>query len=237
MRHSRWWLSPVVGLALGCLERPPATPLVPVNPFESAAPQPALHVSASPAATEVAARVDGLGRRILAANPQLGVRPVFRTIGAPQQQGAGAALPEIFHRGTAEVVITESLVRQCAADERLAAVLCHELGRMIAEREALAALQARTPERDPPLDVPVGNNNGSMMGDADRTHLAELAKFGGGGNRRRPTSASVPDPKALARMYLHNTGYEDSNLDAVLPLVHAAEKNSTMQKQMLASPR
>src|SRR5262249_39695897 len=76
------------------------------------------------------ARVDAGGRQLLAANPQVGAKPLFHTIGAPQ--------PEVFHRGTSDVWVTEGLVRQCATDGQLAALLCLELGKMVAEREAAA---------------------------------------------------------------------------------------------------
>src|SRR5262245_41303759 len=73
----------------------------------------------SPGSTEAAARVDTIGRGILAANPTIGAKPLFRTIGAPR--------PEIFHRGTEDVYVTEGLVRLCETDGQLAAVLCAEL--------------------------------------------------------------------------------------------------------------
>src|SRR5439155_13808705 len=38
----------------------------------------------TPGSTEAAARVDTVGRGILAANPRIGAKPLFRTIGAPQ---------------------------------------------------------------------------------------------------------------------------------------------------------
>src|SRR5437879_3739195 len=82
----------------------------------------------SPASTEAASRVDKIGRGILAANPQIGAKPLFRTIGAPR--------PEVFHRGTDDVYVTEGLVRLCETDGQLAAVLCAELAKMVAEREA-----------------------------------------------------------------------------------------------------
>src|SRR5438045_3984146 len=68
----------------------------------------------APAATEVAARVDAVGRCIAAANPQAGVDRrslMFHTIGSPQV--------EVFHRGTSDIFVTEGLVRQCATDGQL----------------------------------------------------------------------------------------------------------------------
>src|SRR5262249_57902882 len=101
----------------------PKNVLVPANTFDTASPVAPVQLCANPGSTEAAARVDQVGRKILEANPQAGVKPVFRTIGAPQL--------EVFHRGTLEVIVTEGLVQQCPDEGRLAAVLCHELGRMV----------------------------------------------------------------------------------------------------------
>ena len=86
----------------------------------------------NPASTDTAARVDTMGRRILAANPGIGGKPMFTTIGAPQS--------EVFHRGMTDVFVTEGLVRECT-DEQLAAVLCLELAKMVREREAATPAQ------------------------------------------------------------------------------------------------
>src|SRR5260370_28466581 len=143
--------------AAGCLNAGPNTTLVSNGAFGSASgPGPITRTSVRPATTESAARVDLLGRRILAANPQIGMKPQFLVIGSPE--------PEIFHKKTGELFITEGLVKQCKTEGELAALLSHELGKMVSEREALAGPQARTPERLPPLEMRVGNDNpGSSM--------------------------------------------------------------------------
>src|SRR5713226_8842908 len=51
-------------------------------------------------------RVDSLGNRILADNPQIGAKPLFHTIGAPE--------PEVFHQGTSTIVITQKMVEMCS---------------------------------------------------------------------------------------------------------------------------
>ena len=102
----------------------------------------------SPASTDVAARVDAMGRRLLAANPQIGAKPMFHTIGAPHV--------EVFHRGTNEVFVTEGLVKQCCTDGQLAAVLSVELGKMIREREANVPNSVRTRDALPPMDDRLG---------------------------------------------------------------------------------
>src|SRR4051794_37748281 len=60
-------------LAAGCIEHQPQ--VLPTNgapPGWSAKP-----VNAPPGSTEAAARVDAVGRQVLAANPQVGAKPLF----------------------------------------------------------------------------------------------------------------------------------------------------------------
>jgi len=183
----------------------------------------------APASLQAAARVDSLGRKIVAANPQLGVQPLFRTIGATQ--------PEIFHQGTAEVDITEGHVKQCPSDGQLAAVLAMELGKMISEREAFAGPQTRAPEHEPPMDVRIGSDNAGAFGPADQLHRAELAKYDKERRQRATGAASPLDPQALARAYLVKAGFTAADLDAAAPLLHAAAENNTFAKQLLSSPQ
>jgi hypothetical protein len=220
---------PVLLATAGCLSESNKTTLVPASPFgQPVVTPPRTHASYAPANTEAAARVDTLGRKLLAANPQAGVKPVFRTIGAPQ--------PEVFHSRTAEIDITEGLVTRCKTDAELAAVLCVELGKMVAEREALAGPQARSPDREPPEEVRIGNDNAGAFGPADETHLAELGKFEK--EHRRPIGPPPPppDPQTLARTYLTKAGYEDKDLEAAAPLLQAAAANSTFERQFTPRP-
>jgi hypothetical protein len=178
--------------------------------------------SYTPASVESAARVDRLGRQILAANPQVGVKPLFVTIGAPQ--------PELFHRGTAELAVTEGLVRQCATDGQLAALLCVELGKMVAEREALSAPQARKPDRQPPPDLRIGGSDG-MFGAPDMTHQAELSRYDPP-RRRDAAPPTPPDPQQLAKIYLNKAGFQAFELDQAAPLLGAAQSSSSLEKQL-----
>src|SRR5262249_3686005 len=147
----------------------PSTPLVPSNPFGAdAVPAPNRVASASPATNEAATRVGLVGQKLVAANPQLEVRPLFRTLAVTQA--------EVFHRGTTEVLITEGLVKQCT-EGQLAGILAVELGKMVSEREAQAAVKDQVPERDPPPPLFIGADNQSARGPADMTHLAELAPY------------------------------------------------------------
>jgi len=146
------FLIAIPGMVSGCLGDDEKTKLVPSEPFGNTpsasseglrttlAPSTSLNprtalsptgpvtkTSIRPAPAESAARVDLLGRNILAANPQIGMKPQFMVIGSPQ--------PEIFHKKNEGLFITEALVKQCKTDGELAAVLCHELGKMVSDRE------------------------------------------------------------------------------------------------------
>jgi hypothetical protein len=192
---------------------------------------PPVPANVTPASTEAAARVDTVGRGILAANPQIGSKPLFRTIGAPR--------PEVFHRGTDDVFVTEGLVRQCETDGMLAAVLCAELGKMVAEREAAAPAGVRKPERRPPPDVPVAADG--FAGAPDQTRLRELADYEQQKRQQaRQERLPPPDPQALAkdylRTYLLRAGYSPRDIDAAAPVLQQAAKNYVFEKQMAAGP-
>jgi hypothetical protein len=201
-----------------------ATPLVSANPFQNAGstPTPSRSLSCPPATAEAATRVTQVGQKILAANPQLGVRPLFVTVGAPSN--------EVFHHGTGSITITEGLVKQCSSDGQLAAVLCSELGKMMAEREAARALETRKAPRYAPMDVRVGNDSIGPFGPADKTDLADRLKV----DRDFAASAALspPDPLALAQSYLIKAGFTGSELAAVGPLLRSADKNSRLETQL-----
>jgi hypothetical protein len=205
------------------------TPLVPANtvgndPAPAPTPAPARRTGFAPAKGETAMRVDALGRKLLAANPQAGLQPLFLTVGSPQA--------EVFHRGVGELVVTEGLVKKCATEGQLAAVLCLEMGKMVAEREALAGPHIRHPDRRPPPEVPFGNA-GQFEG-ADRVRAAELAKFDKE-NPRFSRPVPPPDPGVLARLYLKKAGYAEAELDGVASLLDTARGNFAVEKQMKAA--
>src|SRR4051794_2086027 len=80
--------------------------LVSNNPFATPGPQtPSATVNSSPASTELSLRVNVVGHKLLDANKELGLQPLFATYGSAQ--------PEIFHRGQQMVDVTDGLVKQC----------------------------------------------------------------------------------------------------------------------------
>jgi hypothetical protein len=224
----RVWPAAVLLLpaALGCLPQESSNLLVPANPFSNAPVVPTPTQSAyAPAPVETATRVAQVGHKLVTANPQLGLRPVFRTIGSPT--------PLIFHRDTVEVAVSEGLVRQCATEERLAAVLAAELGKMASEHQAATALQARQFDREPPALMDIGNDHVGSRGDADLARAAELAPYDQA--RRRAAHGpppAPPDPQALARTILTKAGHPASELDAAAPLLKTAAEDRTLEKQL-----
>jgi hypothetical protein len=217
-------------LTPGCLSDDAPTALVAANPF-GGRPAPLAPTrsksSYAPPPLDVALRVNGLGFKILAANPQLGARPLFTAAGDPK--------PEIFHRGTAEVVITTGLVGRCQTEGQLAAVLCAELGKMISEREALAGPPRPARLRPPPMELRIGNDNAGLVGQQDDIYKLERAKFDKDYDRP-PRLTLPPDPQVLARGYLTKAGYPAADLDAAAPLLQAAENNSNLEKTMKGGP-
>jgi hypothetical protein len=184
---------------------------------------------------ESARRVSELGQQIIQANPQIGLRPLFTTVGANQT--------EVFHhspssdststglRGS-QVTITEGLVKQCKTDAQLSAVLAYELGRMVAERENLASPGARQPDPVVPPDVPVGNDGGGPFGSADGTRMMELAKIDRQRHHRNDPPPPPLDPYVLARGYLTRAGVAVEDLDEVRPLLEKAEQTNTLERVM-----
>ncbi|HZY86947.1 MAG TPA: hypothetical protein VFE78_19085 [Gemmataceae bacterium] len=224
---SQLWLLLLLPAA-GCFADGPQK-LVSANPFGNTPPKgtPA-RVMYAPASEETGKRVGQVGEKLLAANRQTIIHPVFQTVGSSQ--------PEVFHHDTSAVYITEGMVRECKSDGQLAAVLALELGKMVSEREALARPASRMPDRWVPMEVRVGNDVGGAFGAADGTHLAELAKA----NRLRDGAANVqppapPSPEVLARCYLCKAGYAADDLSEVTPLLKKAEGNFALEKQLKAA--
>ena len=209
---------------LGCTSwQTPEAPLAQVsnNPFGAQAPLKAPTKAAfAPGNQEIAWRVDRVGRDLLAANPQLGLKPVFATVGTPQ--------PEVFHKDDKMVIVTEGLVKECKSDAELAAVLSYELGRMVAERESLAPAEVRQPERLPPIDNQFGG--AASLPGPDHTRLAELARY----EKEQPKKSrppARPDPEKIARTCLEKAKYKTEDLDAALPLIRTAERSTALENQ------
>lgn len=215
-------------LAVGCLPesfgRTDKVERVPTNPFSGGGPsstESMKQVNYAPAPAELSQRVDFIGRKLIAANPQIAMRPCFATAGSPN--------PEIFHQGTNTLWITAGMVQQCKTEPQLAAVMSYELGRMVSEREAKASPTSRNPDGLPPPEVPIGQ--AANMSGQDMTHQAELGRHDRANPRAR-RGWPAPDPNLLARMYLEKAGYPKTELDGVQLLLQSAERNYILEKQM-----
>ena len=224
---------PLAGLALlalgGCMTLDPAArdsamPQVPASPFPASVVQTVKRakLNYTPADQVMGMRVDAVGRKLLTANADVGLRPRFATI--------GSAAPEIFHPDQSIVYITEGLVRQCRTEAELAAVLASELGRMVSEREAATARATRLQEPGPPLHLPIGGQ-GNPVG-ADPTYFVEIAKY----EKEHPKAARnrflpPPDPHRVSAGLLERAGFQKADLDTVAPLLRGAEKNCTLERQ------
>ncbi|MCI0681817.1 MAG: hypothetical protein L0Y71_06910 [Gemmataceae bacterium] len=225
MTTSRWSLG-VACLLAGCqplqLFEEPKTATVSSNPFGLHESRRAGKVNYQPADEALALKVDSVGRKLLAANQELGLKTtLFAAIGNTPR-------PEIFHTGPRMVWVTDGLVRRCATEGELAAVLALELGKIVADREAAATPQMRDPDRLPPIQVPIGN--AGHVTNPDLVHQVELANF----EKERPKKRRPlprPDPQHLARGYLEKAGYRAADLDTVQPLLQAAEQNLTLERQ------
>jgi hypothetical protein len=219
-----WTVGAVLVLAAGgCLPSDQDSLLVPSSPFDDGA-KPVrttstVQASHAPATEEVAQRVLHVAAAVSAANPQMTLQPKYTTIGAPTE--------ELFHKGDGVVFVTEGVVRKCKTDAQLAAVLCHELGVMAAERAATVNWAVRRPDRGPPTDVPVGGDAGGAFGPADGVHAMELAKYEAS---RRAAMPPVPDAEALARGFFEKYGGKSADWDAVAPLLKAADEHMTLEK-------
>jgi len=173
-----------------------------------------------------AARVDQVGRQVLAANPFAGADVSFQTVGSDELA--------IFHRDAHGVFITDTLVNRCKTDGELAAVLCSELGVLIAERRNAARMGVT----DTVMEVPPVNNSMEAGGiSADQVRLAELGMM----ERKYPKKAtdrmndSYADPRKLTVDLLKTAGYDEKELDRASPIIQAANRDSTVARQ-LAGP-
>jgi len=181
------------------------------NPFETdRGPDPAKLPAAS---TRAATRVNAVGSEVAAKNKDaLGVKPVFFTMGVPEV--------EISHKKSGMVIVSEGLVERCPTDTELAAVICHELGKIAAEQPA-----SREADRDSGRPV-VGDVIGGPY-EPDMTRLAEEAKFDRRGPRGGRTGREArPEPRALAEGFFANAGFKADDFARVDALIREAEDNA-----------
>lgn len=171
----------------------------------------------SDAAVATAARVDQIGRQLVAQSPFLGVEPTFHTFGRKE--------PEIYHPDSHGVFITEGLVARCKTDDELAAVLASELGKMSVEKRISERMNISRP-------ATLGDAGGRAPGE-DPTQLAVQAVF----DKQLPRSEkdkakpSSEDPKLLAGEILQAAGFKAKSLETVAPWLDEATVSSALAEQ------
>ena len=171
-----------------------------------------------PAALEIAERVETVGRKIITQNTFTGIEPLFMTVNVKESV--------LFHRGTEQLFISQGLVEKCKSDAELAAVLCAELGQMVAEKRAAKAVGR---DVDPIPDATTGGNALFPGGTAfDAGRQADLAFH----ERKYPKTAAGSDPAKTARELLTGAGYSPAELDRVEPLLKQSDRGEKLRKQM-----
>jgi hypothetical protein len=207
-------------LLAGCVERNAHSLMVPGEPpGKLVAMQYPRELEVTPASREISEGVARVGQKVVTANREIGLRPHFMTIAADTE--------EIFHRGRTQVLITDGLARRCTSEGQMAALISHELARMVVEREALTP-SPQDPAGEPPTDMPIGKDQQGHWGAPDGTHRMELAKY----EQRRQRQRTPPSTDKLAREYLRKAGYSGNELDEVAPLLRSAEQHATFERQM-----
>jgi hypothetical protein len=170
--------------------------------------------AAAPVSLKTAERVDTLGRRIVAQNPFTGLEPLFHVVWVRESV--------LFHRGTAELFVSASLAEKCKTEPELAAVLCSELGKMVAEKRRAASVGK---DRDSIQNVTLPDGNG-----LDPAKAAEVARQEK--PAARPFTADELNPEKLARELLRGAGYDVAELDRVQPLLRQSQRGDDIRKQV-----
>lgn len=183
-------------------------------------------LSAAPATEASARRAVCVAQKLVDANPRLGVRPVVITVGRPER--------EVFHQGIGglkgcKIFITEGLIAACKDEAQLAAVLCVEMGKIVAERAARVG-PADTDES--PIDERIGNDAGGNFGAPDGTRMMEAARR----EKLKRERKAVPDPMKCAAVYLDKAGYPKDALESVAGLLGQAAQSEAVRDVLQPPP-
>src|SRR5438045_2675838 len=103
---------PLLILVAGCVNEPRSQFVRPTGYTQTSMPRSLNPIQRDPKNEATEKRVLAVGQKVIDANPQAGVRPVFMTFGAPH--------PEIFHRGGGtqpwNIFLSAGLVGRCRTD-------------------------------------------------------------------------------------------------------------------------
>ena len=166
---------------------------------------------------ETSKQVAMLGKQIIDQNSFTGLEPNFMMLDVPESV--------LFHRGTEDLCISKGLVKQCKNEGELAAVLCTELGKMMAEKRGLRKT-GNDKDTIPASALPGGSLTGGMPVDLGRE--AEL------GFRERSRTKESDSVAKLSRDLLTGAGFDAGEFDRVAPLVNQSqtERGTAIRKQM-----
>jgi hypothetical protein len=175
---------------------------------------------------QLAERVELVGWKVIEQNTFTGLDPSkvrFMTVGVKESV--------LFHRGTEELVISEGLVEKCQTDAELAAVLCAEMGKMVAEKRAARAVR-RDVAPVPDETFGAGPTPGGSPFDAGQQaslafHQRQFPRGTGAAAK-----AEAADAGAVARDLLKGAGYSPAELDRVEPLLKPSKRGEELRKQM-----
>ncbi|MBP3959801.1 hypothetical protein J8F10_31525 [Gemmata sp. G18] len=176
------------------------------------------------ASLPTAERVEVLGRKIIVQNTFTGIEPLIFTVGVKESV--------LFHRGTEQLYISEGLVNKCKTDAELAAVLCAELGQMVAEKRAAKSVGR---DVDPIKDAGFGGSpvlgGGTPVDAGQQANLAFHEKRFPRGNR----GVDAADASQAARDLLKGSGFDPADLERVEPLLKQSDRGEKIRKQMGSS--
>lgn len=168
------------------------------------------------ASLQTSERVDTLGRRIVAQNPFCGIEPLFNTIGLKETV--------LFHDGPSMLYVSEGLAVQCKTEPELAAVLCCELGKMVAEKRRAATVGK---DRDSIRNVSLPDGGGFDAGQTEELARKDAAK--------RKYSSDETNAEAIAKGLMSGAGYDPAALEQVRPLLRQSERGEAIRKQMVGT--
>ncbi len=82
------------------------------------------------------------------------------------------------------------------------------------------------------MAAPVGTDYGGAFGPPDGTRAMELAVYERQRLKAQEAAAAPLDPDAVARDLLERASRNPADLEAVAPLLHAADEHMAFEKQM-----
>jgi predicted Zn-dependent protease len=182
--------------------------------------------SGTPATEAAAKRTLQVAQRIYDANTQMPVQPTILTIGRPEQA--------LFHEGYgglngSRVFITEGLINACKTEDQLAAVLCVQFGKVMAERAERSGARDEDKGRLT-IDERVGRESDRGFGSADGTRMMEIAKRQKMARERKLKA----DPTQCAETYLRRANFAPQALLEVSALLLQVEKNEEEMREAVS---